>query len=169
MASSTSMRPQPHRGGRPPRESTPAIVPLITDAVDRDRLSRTLGVSGPVVGCSERPELPLPPGVYWCHRPRDEAAPPAHTRPSRTVVIATALVEIDGFDEVMAALDEDMPRVPSTSRSGLVAVRRRSSASSSIRDDDVDWDLVERRARQRALGPGWHSLRRWPVPRIQLA
>jgi hypothetical protein len=97
--------------------------------------------------------VPLPHGVYWCRRPRDGALHSNIEELAERCGGNFAVVEIDGFDELMAALDEDVSRVPSYRPSDWLPFDGRPvSAGSAVGDDDVDWDLVARTLDDDALG-----------------
>lgn len=128
------------------------IVPLIADhplivigyrgaepSVYRDLLLAAAS-AGPV---------PLPHGVYWCTRPRDGDLHPHVVDLAARCGDNFALVEIDGFDEVMGALDQGVARVPSTRPAASLPYDGQAATDSAC---VVDSELVERVLSDEALG-----------------
>lgn len=67
-----------------------------------------------LLAAASRGPVPLPHGVYWCTRPRDGDLHPNVVDLANVCGGNFAMIEIEGFDEVMEALDEDLSRVPSS-------------------------------------------------------
>jgi hypothetical protein len=92
--------------------------------------------------------VPLPHGVYWCARPRDGEVHPHVLELAEKCGGNFALVDIEGFDEVMAALDRDVSRVPSSRPADWLPFDGRAADAS----DDFDVELVTRVLDDDALG-----------------
>lgn len=101
-----------------------------------------------LLAAASRGPVPLPHGVYWCTRPRDGELHPNVVELAQTCGGNFALVEIDGFDEVMAALDQDVSRVPSARRPDRLPFDGRHAAS----PEALDLALVGRVLNDAALG-----------------
>lgn len=69
----------------------------------------------------------LPHGIYWCTRPRDGDLHPHVLQLAEKCGGNFALVEIEGFDEIMAELDEGVMRDPSTRRADWLPFDARSA------------------------------------------
>lgn len=93
-----------------------------------------------LLAAASRGPVPLPHGVYWCTRPRDGELHPNVVDLAKTCGGNFALVEIEGFDEVMAALDEDVSRVPSSRLPDRLPFDGRGATST----DELDLNLVMR-------------------------
>ena len=127
------------------------IVPLVADhpmivigyrgaelSVYRDLLLAA-AASGPIA---------LPHGIYWCTRPRDGDLHPHVLELAEKCGGNFALVEIEGFDELMSELDADLTRVPSSRSAEWLPFDAKSAEVSAAFDDD----LVSRVLDDTALG-----------------
>lgn len=106
-----------------------------------------------LVAAASSARSPLPHGVFWCHRSRDGDLHPNVTDLSQRCGTNFALVEIEGFDELMAALDEDVPRLLTTRPAGpVVPFDAQPSEQRLLNGSAVDWDLVSHTLDIEALG-----------------
>ena len=101
-----------------------------------------------LLAAAARGPVPLPHGVYWCTRPRDGELHPHVVGLAERCGGNFAVVEIDGFDEVMAALDTGVSRVPS-SRPAVCLPYDGQPAGAT---EEFDADLVSQMLNNEALG-----------------
>lgn len=119
------------------------IVPLIADhplIVIGYRGAEPSVFRDLLVAASSHGAEPLPHGVYWCTRARDGALHPNVHELAERCDGNLALVEVDGFDEVMKSLDEGVSRSPSTWAPTSQPFDKQAAPEAG----DLDLDLVTR-------------------------
>lgn len=119
------------------------IVPLIADhplIVIGYRGAEPSVYRDLLLAAAERGPAALPHGVFWCTRPRDGDLHEHVLELAEKCGGNFAIVEIEGFDEVMAALDQDVPRVVTTRAPDWMPFDGRAADTS----DEFDTDLVLR-------------------------
>lgn len=93
-----------------------------------------------LLAATSRGPVPLPHGIFWCVRSRDGDLHPNIVELADRCGGNFALVEIEGFDEVMAALDEGVSRVPSSRMPDWLPFDGRPATN----DAELDLHLVSR-------------------------
>lgn len=111
-----------------------------------------------LVAAAERGPVPLPHGVYWCIRSRDGDPHPHVVDLANRCGRNFALVEIEGFDEVMAVLDEGATRVASMRTPAALPYDGQPSSGSTEFDVDlVNRTLTDAALARLALSPPGHG------------
>lgn len=90
-----------------------------------------------LLAAATRGPVNLPHGVYWCTRPRDGEL---HANVQTLADVCGdnfAAVEIDGFDELMSALDEDVARIPSNRPADRLPYDGRPATGANGFDDEL--------------------------------